>query len=246
MTNISTSRSPGRLWPGEAAPVYVSAQSRERLLRIALLITAGVALLAALAALERYRFASEGIRLGAVTPDRFDALGDRRSAIDLLLVLAVTGTTVVWLAWFARVYANLRALGATWTRLSVPSALMSCALPVLNVFLVPLLVGEAWSASDPNGPDRSLPGDRRFPPPLVSIWMGVVLLTLLVGAVAEKVAHRTLEQLGPVRSGAPLEALAALLAVIAALLTARIASTLTSRQDERASAENAIAENPAP
>lgn len=238
MTATSPDSSPRSLWPGDGPlPAFVSARSRERLLRIALLLTVGVALLAALAALERYRFATAGLRLGAVTPDRFDALGRRRSIVDLLLVLAVAAVAVLWLAWFARIYANLQALGANWIRLSVPSALVSCALPVLNLFMVPLLVGEAWSASDPDGPDRSLPGDRRRPPPLVLLWVGVLILTLVVVGLAEKVAHRTLEQLGPVRSGAPLEALGALLVVAAALLTARLASILTSRQEERARAQ---------
>lgn len=146
MTATSPPRSPRTLWPGGAPPpVYVSPRGRERLLRISLLVTAGVAFIAALAALERYRFASAGLRLGAVTPDRFDALGHRRGVIDVLLVLAVAATAVLWLVWFARVYANLPALGADWTRLSVPSAVVSCAVPILNVFMVPLLVGEAWS-----------------------------------------------------------------------------------------------------
>jgi hypothetical protein len=246
MTATSQSRSPGTLWPGETPPVYISAQSRERLLRIALLITAGVGLLAALAAIERYRFASEGLRLGAVTPDRFDALGQRRGIIDLLLALAVAAAAVLWLTWFARVYANLRALGARWTRLSVPAAVVSCAVPVLNVFLAPRLVGEAWNGSDPQGPDQSLPGDRRFPPPLVLIWVGVALLTLLVGGLAEKTAHRTLQQLGPVRSGAPLEALAALLVVVSALVTVRLAAALTSRQESRTAQVTPGAEDAAP
>jgi len=111
--------------------------------------------------------------------------------------------------------------------------------------MVPLLVGEAWSASDPDGPEQTLPGDRRFPPPLVLVWVGVVLLTPLVAGLAEKVARRTLEQLDPVRSGAPIEALAALLVVIAALLTTRVASTLTSRQEARAG-EETNAESTAP
>jgi hypothetical protein len=156
-----------------------------------------VSLLAALAALQRYRFASEGLRLGAVSPDRFDALGQRRGVVDLLLALAVAAAAVLWLVWFARVYAN----------------------------------------------GRALPGDRRFPPVLIVIWVGVVLLTLLIGGLAEKIAHRTLQQLGPVRSGAPLEALAAVLVGVSALLTARLASTLTSRQDARAAQETPGAED---
>lgn len=77
------------------------------------------------------------------------------------------------------------------------------------------------------------------------LWVGVVLLTPLVAGLAEKVAHRTLEQLGPVRSGAPIQALAAVLVVIAALLTTRVASTLTSRQEARAG-EETNAESTAP
>jgi len=234
MTATSRSRSPRPLWPGEEAPVYISAKSRERLLRIALLITAGVAFLAALAAIERYRFANEGLRLGAVTPDRYDALGQRRGIVDLLLVSAVAAAAVLWLSWFARIYSNLRALGASWTRFSVPAAVMSCAVPVLNVFFAPRLLGEAWNGSDPQSPDHSLPDDRRFPPPIVLIWVGVALLTVLVGGIAEKIAHRTLQQLGPVRSGAPLEAVAAAFLVVAALVTVRLTAALTSLQEARA------------
>lgn len=215
-------------------PVYVSAQSRERLLRIALLIVAGVSLLAALAALQRYRFASEGLRLGAVTPDRFDALGHQRGVVDLLLALSVAAAAILWLFWFVRVYANLLALGAGWTSMSVPSAVVSSVLPFLNVFMVPRLLGEAWNASDPDGPDQTLPGDRRFPPLFVLIWVGVGLLTLLLGGLAERIAHRTLEQLGPVRSGAPIEAAAAVFILASALLTIRLAAGLTARQEARA------------
>jgi hypothetical protein len=175
-------------------------QGRERLLRIALLVTVGVSLLAALAALERYRFASEGLQLGAVSPERFDALGHRRGIVDLLLALTVAASAVIWLAWLARVYANRRAVGASWG----------------------------------------------VPPLLVWAWVGVVLLTLLVGGMAEKVAHRTLQQLGPVRSGAPLEVVAAVLVGVSALLTARLAAALTSRQETSAAQVTPGAEDVAP
>ena len=215
-------------------PPYVSAEPRERLLRIALLVIAGVSLLAALAALERYRFAAEGIRLGAVTADRFDALGQRRAILDVLLVLAAATGALLWLVWFARVYANLEALGASWTSVSVSSAVVCCVVPVLNLFMVPRLVGEAWNATDPGRADGTYEAERRFPPPFVLLWAGVLILTLLVGGLAEKIAPRTLDQLGPVRAGAPIEAVAAVLIVTSALLTIRLTSTLTARQEARA------------
>ena len=234
VTRPAASRLPQKRYPASTTPPYASPRAREKALRIALFTTAVAGVLVALAALERYRFATEGLRLGAVTSDRFDALGHRRGIAEVFLVLTGAAAGVTWLLWFGRIYGNLQALGAHWTRLSIRTALICCALPGINLVVAPWLTAEAWRGSDPAGPDRHPPGTRRLPPLAVTVWTVVLLLTLLIGVVAEKVAHRTLEQLGPVRSGAPFEAFAAVLVAGSALLTIWLASSLTARQEARA------------
>lgn len=222
-----------RLADREPSAPYVSPRSLARTLRIALFIVAAAGVLAALAALERYRFAADALSIGAVTPGREDVVSQHRTITDILLVASIGAAAISWLAWFARAYGNLQALGAAWTRLSKETAVFCCAVPVFNLFFAPWLVNEAWQTSDPDGGPRPLPGEGR-PPALILVWPLVALAGIVTAVLGEKVSHRDLEYLGRVRSGSRLEILAALLLSTAALVTALVSDSLTARQAARA------------
>lgn len=213
---------------------YVSARRRADTLRVAHIAMTAASVIAALAALERFSFAVQTLRLGAFAPGRFDAVSRDRSIADVLFVLAAAATIVAWLAWFARVYRNIRPLGAAWTRVSPPLAVVSCAVPLLNLFMAPWLCAEVWRTSDPGAGEHPHREDAGSPPLLLVVWPVVGVLALVAAVVGLKVSHHSMAQLRPVRSGSPFEFAGAVLAVPALAITARLTTMITARQDDRA------------
>jgi len=217
---------PGSRLSAPAPPPYVSPVRRMNVLRIALLATAAVSVVAGLAAVQRQRFAAEALRVGAVTPDRLDALAHRWAVIEFLVALSAIGAGLAWLAWFAQVYGNLSRLGARWTTVSRSMAVVCCAVPVLNLFMAPKLWFEAWRWS---GPDS----DARRPTVLLLAWPALGLITLVLVVLGERTTDRAMSYLDPVRSAAPLQILAAVALVVSVLVTLRLAELLTVRQEAR-------------
>ena len=225
-----------RLAPDDPQPPpYCSPRNREKQLGIALTMTAAAAAFTALAAVERYRLASEALRLGAVSPAREDAVAQHRTIAYIVVALVGLAAAALWLRWFSQVYGNLPSLGATRTRLSHSSAVVCCALPVINLYMAPRLIAEAWHASDPGGDRRRYLEDAKsWPPGLGALWSPVGLLTLVAAIFAEKISPPALDYLESARSGSLVEVGAATLAVATVLLTARLAAALTARQEARA------------
>ncbi|HEV3362948.1 MAG TPA: DUF4328 domain-containing protein, partial [Acidimicrobiia bacterium] len=142
---------------------------------------------------------------------------------------------ILWLWWFSQVYANLPSLGATRTRFTRAGAVVWCAVPVINLFMAPVLFAESWHASDPQGDrQRYLEDAKRWPRGLAAIWAPLVLLTLVAVAFGLKMSPPGLDHLERVRSGSLVEVGAAALAAMTVLLTARLADALTTRQEARA------------
>ena len=215
-------------------PPYVSPVTRMNVLRIALLVTAAVSVMAGLAAVQRQRFATEALRVGAVTPDRLDALAHRWAVIEFLLAAAAIAAGLAWLAWFVQAYGNLQRLGARWTSMSRSTAVVCCAVPVLNLFMAPKLWLEAWRWSESDS------GAKR-PTALLLAWPAVGLITVLLGVLGERTTDRDMGYLDPVRSAAPLQILAAVALLGSVLITLRLAEVLTVRQ-EAAAGHGATAE----
>jgi hypothetical protein len=215
-------------------PPYLSPHSRETILRIALLALAAAAIVAALAAFERLRFAGEAIRIGAVTPDRLDRVASHWTVAEFLVAVTAVVAAVAWLAWFARVYGNLPALGARWTTVSRFNGVFCCALPVLNLFMAPKLWLETWRASEfdsepgENAGRRIAPGR---PTVLLLAWPAIGLLTAVLAFLGQRKTDRALDYLAPVRSAAPLQILAAVGLLVSAVITLPLAQALTTRQE---------------
>jgi hypothetical protein len=226
----------GRLHPEDTpSPPYASSRNRERQLQIALTMAYGSTALTALAAFERYRFASEAIRIGAVSPTREDAVLQHRTISYILAGLIALAAVILWLRWFSQAYGNLPSLGATRMRLSPSSAVVFCALPVINLFIAPRLIAEAWHVSDPEGDRRRYLEDAKsWPSGLAAIWSPLGLLTIVAAALGQKISPPALDHLQSVRSGALIEVGSAGLAVATVILTGRLAATLTARQEARA------------
>jgi hypothetical protein len=226
----------GRLYPDAPQPApYASPRNRERQLRIALMMAGAAAVLTALAALERYRFTSEALRLGAVSPAREDAVAQHRTITYFVIAVIGLAAATLWLRWFSQVYGNLPSLGAAETRLSPSTAVVCCVLPFLNLIMAPRSIAEAWHVSDPEGDRRRYAEDAKgWPSGLAAIWSPVGLLTLVAAAFGLKMSPPGLDHLERVRSGSLIEVGAAVLLVMTVLLTARLAADLTARQELRA------------
>lgn len=235
---------PKTRYPAFTPRPYVSPVSRVKVLRIALIAVAVAAVLAGFAAVQRQQFASEALRLGAVTPDRLDALAHRWALVEFLVAVSVAGATAAWLAWFARVYGNLQPLGARLTAVSRSMAVVCCAVPVLNLVMAPRLWLEAWRSSESDsgsgdGAERRI--DTR-PTALLLAWPAIGLVAVVLAVLGERKTDRALDYLGPVRTAAPLQILAAAALLVAVPITLRLAEALTARQE--GAARRAISEEP--
>ena len=237
----------GRLDRDGIRPPYRSPRSREKLLRIALLILAAAGAVAALAAFERLRFAGEAIRIGAVTPGRLDAVAGHWTVVEFLVGVTAVAAAVAWLAWFAGVYGNLPPLGAEWTTVSRFNGLLCCALPVLNLFMAPKLWLETWRAGEFDSGPGDDAGRRRAPGGLRALllaWPAIGLLTVVLAFLGQRKTDRALDFLDPVRSAAPLQILAAIGLVASAVITLRLAQALTTRQEACAARRGTLGEEP--
>src|SRR5437667_12701875 len=91
-------------------------------------------------------------------------LQDMSTAFVVVFVL----TAVVWLIWQYRAHANLRAIGAQDLRFSPLKGVASWFVPVGNLVLPYLAVGQLWKGSHPEAGVADWTARRRTP--RVALW----------------------------------------------------------------------------
>jgi Domain of unknown function (DUF4328) len=95
-------------------------------------------------------------------------------ALDLLHLISV----IAFLAWFRRAHANLVALGLP-LRYGSTAAVAMFFIPIANLLLPTVVVGEVWSAS---APTARLRGRRGIGVEVVRWWSVYIVASFLYGA----------------------------------------------------------------
>lgn len=152
---------------------------------------------------------------------------------SLLYLLPYVGCVIAIPMWAHRAYRNLPALGAQGLRFSPRWAAGAWFVPILNLFRPYQVVGEAWTASDPQERSSTLETRaRRTVPGLILAWW----LLFIISSVAGNVVGR----LGAISSTLA-QTLAAdwllvasnVLDIVAAALAVLVIRRLDARQEAR-------------
>ncbi len=152
---------------------------------------------------------------------------------SLLYLLPYVGSVIAIPMWAHRAYRNLPALGAQGLRFSPRWAAGAWFVPILNLFRPYQVVGEAWTASDPQERSSTLETRaRRTVPGLILAWW----LLFIISSVAGNVVGR----LGAISSTLA-QTLAAdwllvasnVLDIVAAALAVLVIRRLDARQEAR-------------
>jgi Domain of unknown function (DUF4328) len=165
------------------------------------------------------------------TAEAIDALSFPVAIAELVTYL-VAG--VAYIAWFRRARANLPRLGAVGLTRGTGWAVGAWFIPFVSFFMPKGIHNDIWRASDP---DLPWPAHReawnRIPvPALHQAWWAAFVVGNLLDTIGGRMALA--DDLGVVRAGMLMCAVASLLCLLAAALVVPIVLALTARQRARA------------
>jgi hypothetical protein len=152
---------------------------------------------------------------------------------SLLYLLPNVGCAIAIPMWAHRAYRNLPALGAQGLRFSPRWAAGAWFVPILNLFRPYQVVGEAWTASDPQ--ERSSTREsraRRTVPALILAWWLLFILSSVAGNVIARLTAASTTLAQTVAADWLLVA-SNLLDIVAAMLALLVIRRLDARQEAR-------------
>jgi hypothetical protein len=165
------------------------------------------------------------------TAEAIDAFAFPVTIAEIVLFLAAG---IAYIAWFRRARANLPRLGAIGLRWGTGWAVGAWFIPFVSLVMPKSIHNDIWRASDP---DLPWPAQRdawnRLPVPAPHhVWWATFLVASLLETMGSRLADA--DDLGTIRAGAFMWALASLLWILAAALVVPIVLALTARQRARA------------
>jgi hypothetical protein len=104
----------------------------------------------------------------------------RQNAICAIDVFLFYATPIAFMAWFHRVYRNLRALGNKNVQYSTGWTIGAWFVPILGLFRPCQMMAETWKGSDPRNYARKGPPYGRTSP-IVGFWWASFLVMILFG-----------------------------------------------------------------
>lgn len=181
-------------------------------------------------------YAANQIIKGA-TPDQDLPIG----LTALVALVAVLPSTVVFLVWVYRIYANLRPLGARQLKVTPGWAVGYFFIPIINLFKPYQIMDEAWKASEPGAVARGWPSPeyKGRSLPVLGWWWFSWLAWNLAWRVETTVSRNP----SPDNSAGGAHIVFGALCLLAGVLAARVVVCFTHRQEDTA---RQIAENAAP
>jgi Domain of unknown function (DUF4328) len=185
----------------------------------ALTIVANAASLLALGA-QREVF-NRGI--GGFTLAEWNRSASRIDALNLLRLLLLVATAVVFLRWLHLCYRNVRVLGLS-TRFTPGWAVGYWFIPVLSLFRPKQVIDELWERTD-----DALVGQKSG---LIPVWWGMWLIGNAIEWVGTRLGSSTLDE---VKTRNSVFLTAHVLQIGAAVCAYWLVGRLTERQDARAS-----------
>jgi hypothetical protein len=146
----------------------------------ALVATIVIDLIAVASGFAEYRLYQQDI----VTEDELDSTDVRQGLVALAQTIVFIFAVVMFIRWFKRAYANLRALSVPELRFRVGWAIWAWFVPFLNLWRPKQIANDIWRGSDPELPPDQNPawGDRPVPALFQFWWAGFIILNFLYNA----------------------------------------------------------------
>ena len=172
------------------------------------------------------------------------ASDNQTSVIGIVELVALVIAGVCFIAWFRRAYGNLLRLGAASTRYAPGWAIGAWFVPILNVWRPKQIANDIWRGSDPSRHGEQ-PSWSEPVPPLLWFWWGAWLLTGILNRASAQDWNNAASA-HALRSATGLDIAAECTSILAAGLAIAVVYVLTKRENERASASQAIDHPPRP
>jgi hypothetical protein len=169
-----------------------------------------------------------------ITQDELDSTDVRQALVALVQVIVFVFTAVMFIRWFKRAYANLRALGVSELRYRVGWAIWSWLVPFLNLWRPKQIANDIWRGSDAEAPaDQGTGWQSRSVPALFQLWWGgFVILNFLYNA-AFRVQLRA-DEIPEYSDAAVAYLVADSLSAVTGVLAILVVRQMTERQERRA------------
>jgi hypothetical protein len=229
----SRPESPGALQPAWAPGVPYRNSGIARAVVVVLCIGIATDLLSIVSGAFEINLYNRLIDGEDVTESEIDADDARVVIASILQFTIYTVSAVLFLIWFYRAYANVRALGVPKLRYGVGWSIGAWFVPILNLWRPKQIANDVWRGSDPDLPAPA-PDDwtERPVPGLLGWWWAAWLLNPVLYAVAN--IYYGEADLELQRTGAVIYMMSDVFSVLAAALLIVIVRRATERQEERA------------
>lgn len=169
-----------------------------------------------------------------ITQDELDMNDTREAIVWLLDLTAFVVVIVMFLRWFKRAYANLRALGVPELRYRRGWAIWGWFFPFLNLYRPKQLANDIWRGSDPTAPaEHEANWDRRPVPALFQWWWAVYLGLGVLYQVAFRISASG-DDASTQQTAAAAGMLADGVSAVGGILALLVIRKATKRQEERA------------
>ena len=223
------------IWSGPV-PSYLPLGRRATVVKVLLVVYAAADLVSLGSCVARlgqlHRLMADRASVSVAVVHAADVRQAVTATLPALLYVAIA---VAFLAWFARAYADVRALGVQRLRYGGGWAILAWLIPLVNYVLPKRLADDLWKGSDPDLPS---PAGERWKdvrvPGLLHAWWAVFVAANLFGTALQLLTpggHPTLRQIiGTTRMLAAFD----LVNVVLAALAYAVVRALTARLEVRA------------
>jgi hypothetical protein len=212
-------------------PSFLPLGGRAHWAKRALIASIGLSLVALVADFQQWTL-TKRVATGEATLDELRTNDSVQAFIALAQLAALIAAGILFLCWFHRAYANLKALGTEGLPHGPGWAVGYWFVPIINLVRPATVACDLWNASDP----ASDPGAwrQRKQPRLIIGWWLTFLLSGLVGRIGTSLWNGASDP-DRLRQAAVVLLVADVLTIAAGVLAVVFVRETTTRQEMRAS-----------
>ncbi len=214
-------------------PSFLPLVGRAHWTKRALLASIGLSLVALVADFQQWTL-TKRVATGEATLGELRTNDSLQAFISLAQLAALIAAGILFLCWFHRAYANLKALGAEDLPHGPGWAVGYWFVPIVNLVRPATVACDIWNASDPTANAGSW--RRRKQPSLIIGWWLTFLLSGLVGRVGTSLWNGASDP-DRLRQAAAVLLVADVLTIAAGVLAVVFVRETTTRQEARASTQ---------
>lgn len=212
-------------------PSFLPLGGRAHWAKRALTASIGLSLIALVADFQQWTF-TKRVATGEATLDELRTNDSVQAFVALAQLAALIAAGILFLCWFHRAYANLKALGTEGLPHGPGWAVGYWFVPIVNLVRPATVACDIWNASDPASDPRSW--QQRKQPRLIIGWWLTFLLSGLVGRVGTSLWNGASDP-DRLRQAAVVLLVADVLTIAAGVLAVVFVRETTTRQETRAS-----------